>query len=130
MSYTAPSIGLYFTLNGVVYLPGDTVLITHIGIGVAADPDPGSSLVCNTSNVNTHCCRGDLGEWYFPNGTIVPCLVSDFTKTRWTHQVRLNRRNEAMTPLGTYECRVPHMDTTSTVVHTATIIISGNVDPS
>ena len=138
---TAPSTGLYFTLNGVVYLPGNTTLITGIGIDVPADPDPGSSLVCNTANVNTHCCRGSnnpngpgLGEWYFPDGTIVPRLATspngDFTRTGWTHEVRLNRRNDAMTPLGTYECRVPHMDTTSTEVHTATIILGEQIPPS
>ena len=115
-----------------MYLPGDTVLITDIGIDILADPNPGSSLVCNTSNVNDHCCRGSnnpngssLGEWYFPDGTIVPRPSSnaDFTRTAWTHQVRLNRRNNAMIPLGAYECRVPHMDTTSTEVHTATITL-------
>ena len=117
-----------------MYLPGDTVLITDIEEDVEADPDPGSSLVCNTSNINTHCCRGtdnpnggSVGEWFFPNDTIVPRErqnpSNDFTRTGWTHQVRLNRRNDAMTPLGTYECRVPHMDTTNTV--TASIIISG-----
>ena len=133
---SAPSTGLYFTLNGVVHLPGDTVLITDIGVDIMADPNPGSSLVCNTSNVNDHCCRGQnnpnggsLGDWYFPDGNIVPrpkdSPNSDFTRTGWTHEVRLNRRNNAMTPLGAYECRVPHMDTTNTEVHTATIIISG-----
>ena len=115
-----------------MYLPGDTVLITDIG---AAEPtNPRSSLVCYTTNVNSHCCRGAnnpngpaLGEWYLPNGNIVPRLSvspnGDFTRTGWFHQVRLNRRNEAMTPLGAYECRVPHMDTTSTEVHTATITL-------
>ena len=123
-------------MNGVVYLPGDTVLITDIGIGLPASPNPGYSLVCNTSNVNTHCCRGSnnpngpaLGEWYFPNGTIVPrprdSPNGDFMITRagWTHELRLNRWNNAMTPLGPFECRVPHMDTTSTEVHTAIIFI-------
>ena len=137
---TAPSTGLYFTLNGVVYLPGDTVLITDIGIGVRGNPDPGSSLVCNTSNVNTHCCRGgdnpyggSMGEWYFPNGTILPRFKdnpdSDFTTTVYTYQIRLDRKSNATTPLGTYECRVPHMDNTSTEVHNATIIISGRPFP-
>ena len=117
-----------------MYLPGDTVLITDIGVSLPADPNPGSSLVCNTANVNTHCCRGSnnpnggsLGDWYFSNGIIVPRPRDnpngDFIRTGWTHQVRLNRRNNAMTPLGTYECRVPHMDTTSTEVHTATITL-------
>ena len=125
-----PSTGLYFTLNGVVYLPGDTVLIT--GIGVAEPINPGSSLVCNTSNVNTHCCAGrnnpnggPLGNWYFPDGTIVPHLSAspngDFTRTAFTHQVHLNRRNNAMTPLGTYTCAVPDMN--NTMNHTATITL-------
>ena len=118
-----------------MYLPGDTVLITNIGkIGVVADPDPGSSLVCNTANVNTDCCRGvnnpngpALGEWYFPNDTIVPRSRDnpndDFIRTGWTLEVRLNRMNNAMTPLGTYTCVVPDMN--SAMNHTATIIISG-----
>ena len=115
-----------------MYLPGDTVLITDIEVDVVADPNPGSSLVCNTSDVNTHCCRGgdnpngpSLGEWYFPNGTIVPRLSAspngDFTRTGSTHQVRLNRRNNAMTPLGNYTCVVPDM--INTMNHTATIIL-------
>ena len=115
-----------------MYLPGDTVLITDIG---AAEPIyPRNSLVCYTTNVNSHCCAGrnnpngsPLGNWYFPNGTIVPrfrdSMNGDFTRTGSDHEVRLNRRNNAMTPLGTYECRVPHMDTTSTEMHTATITL-------
>ena len=103
-----------------MYLPGDTVLITDIGVDVV-DPDPGSSLVCNTSNVNNHCC-GALGEWYFPNGTIVPrnsdSLNGDFTRSGYTHQVRLNRRNNATIPLGTYTCVVPDMNN-----HTANITL-------
>ncbi len=40
--------------------------------------DPGPSLVCVTSNVNTMCCRGidhpgsgAVGNWLYPNGNIV-----------------------------------------------------------
>ena len=115
-----------------MYLSGDTVLITDIGVGNRGSPDPGSSLVCNTSNVNTNCCRsrdgGNVGEWHFPDGTIVPRSNAnpngDLTRTGYTLQVRLNRRNNATTPLGAYECRVPHiMDNTSTEVHTASIFI-------
>ena len=124
-----PSTGLYFNLNGVVYLPGDTVLITDIGIAYGGSPDPGSSLVCNTTNVNIHCCRakdgGNVGEWYFPNGTIVPHYKyspsGDFTRTAFTHQVRLNCRNNATT-LVTYTCVVPDMN--SAMNHTASITLS------
>ena len=111
----APTSGLYFTLNGTVYLPGDTELITTIG---DSRTDPNSSLVCVTSNVNTQCCRGsdggNVGDWYFPNGTIVPRRISapsaNFTRSGFTHQVQLNRRNNAMSPTGIYECRVPDVE--------------------
>ena len=126
------STGLYFNFNGVLYLPGDTVLITDIGTAYDGVPYPGSSLVCNTTNVNSHCCRGynnpnggPLGEWYFPDGTIVPRFSAspngDFTRTAWIHEVRLNRRNNAMTPLGIYTCVVPDMN--STMNNTASITL-------
>ena len=114
----APSSGLYFMLNGAVYLPGDTVLITDIGLfdfEAFYPVDPGTSLVCVTTNVNTACCRprdgGNVGEWYLPDGTLVPRFgrapYADFSRHGYTQQVRLNRRNNAMTPTGTFECRVP-----------------------
>ena len=95
-----------------MHLPGDTVVITAIG---DSRTDPDSSLVCVTSNVNIYCCResdgGNVGEWYFPSGIMVPrrnsAPSSDFTRSGFTHQVRLNRRNNAMSPTGIYECRVP-----------------------
>ena len=135
----APSTGLYFTLNGVVYQPNDTVLITDIGVSTLVGEDrsdPGSSLVCITINVNTNCCRGvdggNVGEWFFPNGSMVhrnkESPNGDFTRTGWTHQVRLNRRNNAMTPLGTYTCVVPDMN--NTMNHTATIILGEQITPS
>ena len=109
--------GLYFTLNGIVYHPGETVIIT--GIGDSTTDPAGSSLVCVTSNVNTECCRntdgpggsgGNVGEWHFPNGTMVPrnsgAPSVNFTRSGFIHQVRLNRRNNAMSPTGIYECRV------------------------
>ena len=99
----------------MVHLPGDTVLITAIG---DSGTDPNSSLACVTSNVNMYCCRGsdggNVGGWYFPNGTIVPrnsaAPSANFTRSGFTHQVRLNRRNNAISPTGIYECRVPNGD--------------------
>ena len=71
---TPLSTGLYFSFNGVIHLPRDSVLITDIGSN-ASSGDAGNSLVCVTSNVNTKCCRGsdggNVGEWYHPDGTIV-----------------------------------------------------------
>ena len=110
-----PTTGLYFCLNGLIHLPGDSVSITDIGSNVSLG-DAGNSLVCVTSNVNTKCCRmsdgGNVGEWYHPNGTIVPrniVIAGDdiFTRTAFTQQVRLNRRVNAVGPLGVYRCDVP-----------------------
>ena len=116
-----------------MYQSGDTVLITDIGSTLVGDDrsDPGSSLVCITTNVNTNCCRpadgGNVGEWFFPDGSgsMVPrnsdSPNGDFTRSGFTHQVRLNRRNNAMSPLGTYTCVVPDMN--YTVNHNATITL-------
>ena len=91
------------------------MLITDIGSNATLD-DASSTLVCVTSNVNTKCCRasdgGSVGEWYHPNGTLVPrnsgTLADDiFTRTGYTEQVRLNRRANATGPLGVYRCDVP-----------------------
>ena len=112
-----PNTGLYFTLNGTVYLPGDTVLITDIGSANANNKsDPQSSLVCVTTNVNTHCCRGAdnpnggvIGEWYFPNGTrILNTPDTNFYRTRHTQTVRLNRMNNTVSPTGVFSCEVPN----------------------
>ena len=116
--------GLYFTLSGMVYIPGDTVLITSI--------DSESPLVCVTSNVNLDCCRGidggNVGEWHFPDGTMVPRSSNapssaNFTRTGFTHEVRLNRRNSAMSPTGIYECRVPDSGEATASVVTAQITV-------
>ena len=117
-----------------MYLPGDIVLITDIGdfTFIGDITDPGTSLVCVTSNVNTECCRGrdgpggsggNVGEWFF-NGNIIPrnSVSLDFSRSGFTHQVRLNRRNNAMGPTGVYECRVPPMGGGTLV--TANIIIA------
>ena len=125
---TPPYTELYFTLSGTMYLPGDTILITDIGsINTNDESDPGSSLVCVTTNVNTQCCNsadnpngGGRGEWLDPDGTrILNTADTNFYRTRSTQQVRLNRRNNAMSPTGVFTCVVPK----NTMNHTANITI-------
>ena len=128
---SAPSnTGLFFTLNGTVYLPGDTILITNIGSENTNDrSDHGSSLVCNTTNVNIHCCNGasnpnggGRGEWYLPNkNRILNTKGNNFYRTRYNQTVRLNRGNNAMSPIGVFSCEVPNMADTKN--HTANITI-------
>ena len=116
-----------------MYLPGDTILITEVGrfINITQNTsNPESSLVCVTTNVNTHCCRskdnpngGSRGEWYLPDGTrILSNKDANFSRSRYTQQVRLNRRNNAMSPTGVFTCEVPN-DADSTMPHTANITI-------
>ena len=122
---------LYFELNGQMYPSGSKISITDIGVFNPNNLlDVASALVCVTSEVNTQCCRtrdgGNVGEWYFPDGSTVPRLSSspngDLTRSGFMHQVRLNRKNDAMAPLGTYTCRVPD-ESDSAVVHTASITL-------
>ena len=105
---------LYFMLRGIIYQPGSTVIITDIGTQAGTDPDqPGGTLVCVTTNINTQCCRGsdggNGGDWYFPDGSMVPRGTGsgNFGRTGSTHQIRLNRLSNVMHPVGAYECRVP-----------------------
>ena len=115
-----------------MYLPGDTILITDIGSeNTNNKSDPGSSLVCNTTNVNAQCCRnsdnpngGSRGEWNLPDGNRINNTPdTNFYRTRYTQQVRLNRRNNATSPTGVFICVVPN-DADSTMNHTAIITIS------
>ena len=102
-----------------VYLPGNSVNISDIG----AQPldnrfNPGSTLVCVTTNVNTNCCRssdsnsnGRIGNWYYPNEDMVnyPDAASgdNFTKFVQRHQLRLSSRGAPEGPLGEYRCEIP-----------------------
>ena len=120
-----PSTGLYFMLGNIIYLPGDSLLITDIGEHPDLRSDPGSTLVCVTTNVNTQCCRGsdggNVGEWFSPDGSMVPrsnTIVSStniFARTGYTHHVRLGIVGTPTGPLGVYRCDVPD-GTTGTIV--------------
>ncbi len=129
--------GLYFIFNSTEYLAGDTLPITDVGDSFLPNNktkqvDPGPSLVCVTSNVNTNCCRsadhggnGPVGNWLYPNGTIVlsnnPNI--DFTRSFHFQKIRLNRkRTDVIFPTGVYTCMVPDSSNTATI-HTATITL-------
>ena len=63
------------------------------------------------------CCRGDdtpgvggaLGNWFYPDGSLVRVNGSydDFYRNRGLGIVRLNRRNDSMSPTGQFCCVVP-----------------------
>ena len=125
--------------NGLLHLPGDSVNISDIGYQPADRSDPGATLVCVTTNINTACCRstdnnrvtnataGAVGEWYYPNGTLVPRYsdnngMSYFARMGFTHHIRLARVvSDSTSPLGVFTCRVPELSTG--VLHKASIMV-------
>ncbi len=126
-------------MSGTVYLPGDIIPINDVGDSYLPgsgenQDDPGPSLVCNTSNVNTMCCRGSdhpgsgaVGNWFYPDGTIVLGIAANFyggiTRSSHTQQIRLNRkRTDVISPTGVYTCKVPDESNTSRT-HTAIITL-------
>ncbi len=128
-------------MSGTVYLPGDTIPITDVGDSYLPgsgtnQADPGPSLVCNTTNVNTMCCRGSdnpngggQGNWLWPNGTIVlgnnDNFDGNFTRGRHAQQIRLNRkRPDVISPTGVYTCEVPD-ESNGAMTHRATITLLG-----
>lgn len=123
-------MGLYFSLNGTLYLPGDNLLISDIGLSMQESPE--FSLVCVTTNINAQCCRtqdgGNVGEWFFPNGTMVPrnngSRRAQFTRSGYTEQIRLNRRRNILSPTGDFTCKVPDQ-LTSSIYHEAVIRLLG-----
>lgn len=117
-------------LNGNVYLPGSQILLRDIG-DEADSRGEGSTLICNTTQVNTNCCRGidnqnggTVGEWRYPNNTVVPrpSDTADFSRRGFTHQIRLVRAaGKPAGPPGVYTCRIP--DGTSGEILSATITL-------
>ena len=130
MTVTGNHSGLYFQLNGAIYLPGEVIKISDIGVQPDDRSNPGSTLVCMTENVNTACCRRregiSAGYWHYPNGTEVPLPkngYSLFYAIRYINQVRLTRQNNALGPLGSYTCSVPDPEGN---IWNASIYLSGN----
>ena len=124
-----PATGLYFRMGNHIYLPGQTVIISDIGEQPGDRSDPGSTLVCVTTNVNRACCRnkdgGNIGEWYYPNGVAVNrpsnSPTDSFYRVGYVEHVRLMRLHDATRPLGVYRCEVPDEQGN---ISSASIIIS------
>ena len=90
------------------------MLRTDIGEGEAA-------LQCTTDRVD--CCRGSdgiaaAGQFYFPNGTQVPILGNDLSRTYYRNRgpgfIRLNRRSNGVI-IGQFRCEIP--DASGTIVN-------------
>ena len=98
-----------FSLRGTTYQNNSVVTLEDIGEGDDA-------LLCETDQLA--CCRppytgamgGVRGNWYFPNGTIVPVNSTtneqwDFYSTRGDMVLSLHRRRDGED--GIYRCVIP-----------------------
>ena len=111
-----------FSLAGysstAVYANNSDIDINLVGEGFEGLPQitDGGALECHTDD--TTCCRGidnpngtGRGEWYYPDGTIVPPPGGDirFYRTRDQMVIRLNRISASNGTLltGVYRCEVP-----------------------
>ena len=98
--------GVSLSLRGITYSNNSVVSISDIGEGEDA-------LLCQTDK--TQCCRMRdnlpdrvaFGQWFFPNGDEVGNDDGDFFRNRGEGIVRLNRRNNALSPTGRYRCVIP-----------------------
>ena len=114
LSFSVPATVSLF-LRGRLVTNNSYVDIDDIGEG-----DDGAALLCVTDLM--HCCRGidtpglggALGVWLYPNGTDVLLQESgdDFYRDRGRSVVRLNRRNNAISPTGLYCCEIPDASNT------------------
>ena len=96
---------LGFVLKRASYSNGSAVLRTDIGENDAA-------LLCTTDRDD--CCHRDdgqaAGEFYFPDGTLVPVSGDYLTRTYYRNRIsgaiRLNRRNNGVLT-GQFRCEIP-----------------------
>ncbi len=102
--------------SAAVYANNSVIDINLVGEGFVGDQiTDGGALECHTDD--TTCCRGiddppngvSRGEWYYPNGTVVPPPNSgnSIYRTRDHMVIRLNRRHVVTQPSGVYTCVIP-----------------------
>ena len=108
--YLSLHLGVRLMLSGTATPNHGYLLLENIGEG-------GNALLCITNN--TACCsraqvpgEGILGNWYYPNGTVVPNLLINnqslqwgFYRNRGPRVVRMHRRRGGVT--GIYRCEIP-----------------------
>ena len=99
-----------------VYANNSVIDINLVGEGFeGVQITDGGALECHTDD--TTCCRGidnpdgaGRGEWYYPDGTVVPPPPSGnstgFYRARDHMVIRLNRVGVAG-PAGVYRCEIP-----------------------
>ena len=105
--------GVRLTLRGVQYRDNETIDILGIG-------ENNLALICQTDL--RPCCRTGFraGEWYYPNGKVVPTESSgeSFYRNRGGDgTVRLNQRFYVNYPTGIYRCEIPDASNITRTLH-------------
>ena len=99
---------------GVTFANNSVINIELVGEGYPGITQTNSgALECHTDDIN--CCRNidnpngtGRGEWYYPDGTVVPPPSGDgFYRTRGHMVIRLNRGAGTLSPTGIYRCIIP-----------------------
>ena len=102
-------VGVHIQFKGDIIEENGSVKITDIG-------ENDNAVLCMTDR--TGCCRGTFGgagEWYFPNNGRVGTMSSDgsFYRNRDQGVVRLNQRDNATMPIGSFCCDIPDTNGTN-----------------
>ena len=116
-----------------VYANNSDININLVGEGFKGyQITDGGALECHTDD--TTCCRGidnpngtGRGEWYYPNGTVVPPPGGDtvFYRTRDHMVIRLNKVGGTLLT-GMYRCMVPGTGGV-TIIRSITLSHTGKV---
>ena len=102
-----------FSLNGITYPNGSTVLRGDIGEG-------DNALLCTTDRED--CCNNFLyraGQFYFPDGSQVPVqgdASSGYYRNRGIQLIRLNRQSNGILT-GQFRCEIPSSIDVNTVLY-------------
>ena len=98
-------VPLQLKFQGVSYPNNSVLSLNDIG-----DISTGSAIFCTTNR--SPCCSHPVrvGQWYYPDGSMVPNNVAgkDFYRGRGDDQtIHLSRRNNTQTPTGSFCCELP-----------------------
>ena len=97
-------VSVQLIFRGVSYPNNSVLLLNDIG-----QFSTGSAILF-TTNRSPCCSTNGIGEWYYPNGSLVPnnAAGQGFFRTRGKNQtIYLNRRNNAQSPTGSFCCELP-----------------------
>ena len=99
-------VPVQLVFRGVSYPNNSVLSLNDIG-----EFSTGSAILCTTNR--SPCCSSSdstmrFGQWYYPDGSMVPNSGQDFNRSRRDNQtIYLNRRNNAQSPTGSFCCELP-----------------------